>query len=134
MYCAPNLRLDPLPWFVRKLTPVSVFGSQYVTDKIFIASVKGEKYAFWVTLWSIRQDKAEIHGLQYWARQSQAVCIETQFSVSSTPQCHSQVFVCISSPRRHNKWDFFNIVFRIEKGYTSYHKLLSFRPILCLGY
>ena len=48
---------------VQKLTPVSAVGSQNVTNRSFLVSVKSEKYAFWVTLrlaWSMRQGKAQL--------------------------------------------------------------------------
>ena len=56
-------------------------------------SVQSEKYAFWVTLrpcCSVRQGRAELCKLQYYARHSQATYIKTQSSVSSPPQCRSQ--------------------------------------------
>ena len=47
------------------------------------------------------QGRAELHTLHNWARRSQAACIRTHFSVSSPPQCRSQVIVCVSTPRTH---------------------------------
>ena len=64
---------------VQKLTPVSAVGSQNVTNRSFLVSVKSEKYAFWVTLrplGSMSQGEVKIHSLQYSARQSRAAYIK----------------------------------------------------------
>ena len=45
--------------------------SQNFANENFLACVKSEKYAFWVThsyLGSMRQGRAEIHALQYFPR------------------------------------------------------------------
>ena len=64
---------------VQKLTPVSAVGSQNVTNRSFLLSVKSEKYAFWVTLrplGSMSQGEGKIHALQYSARQIRAAYIK----------------------------------------------------------
>ena len=62
-----SIRDSVFPCFrpcVRKLTPVSAVGSQNVTNRSFLVSVKSEKYAFWITLRPqsdhCRQGKAEV--------------------------------------------------------------------------
>ena len=90
-----------------KITPVSAVGSQNVTNKSFLVCVKGEKYAFWVTLrtlGSMRQCEAEIFALQYFVRQSQSAFIKTHFSVSWPPQGNEkQVFPSVYEKLIFNK-------------------------------
>ena len=83
---------------------ISAVGSQNVTNKSSLVCVKSEKYAFWVilsSLGSMWQGEAEIHALQYQARQSRAAYIKTHLSVSSPPHCRSKAVVCASTPRRY---------------------------------
>ena len=89
---------------VGTLTPGSAVGSQNDTNKSFLVCVKSEQYAFWVTLRPLgfmRQGKAKIQALWYFARQSQSASIKTHFSVSLPPQCWSQALVCIGKPRMY---------------------------------
>ena len=79
MSVCPSVRSVRSVGSVRKLTPVSAVGSQNVTNRSFLVSVKSEKYAFWVTLRSLgsmSQGEVKIHALQYSARQSRAAYIK----------------------------------------------------------
>jgi len=108
--------LRPSVW---KLTPVSAVGSQNVNNKSFLVCVKSEKYVFWVTLrllGSIRQGKAEIPALQYFMRQSPSAIIKTHLNFSLPPQCWSQAFVCVSTPRIYPRSKYFLVTYH-SKAY-----------------
>ena len=84
---------------VQKLAQIPAVVSKNIANKSCLVCVKSEKYAFWVflrALWSMKQGKAEIHALQYFARQSRSVFIKTRLSVSSPPQCWSQGVVLLA--------------------------------------
>ena len=99
----PSVRPSVRPC-VRKLTPVSAVGSQNVTNRSFLVSVKSEKYAFWVTLrplGSMSQDEVKIHALRYSARHSRAVYRDAHMFSPSTP--FFKFWVNFSSYRAFNR-------------------------------
>ena len=88
----------------------SAVGSENVTNRSFLASVKSEKYAFWVHEPRRSQDPC----ITIFCEAKPSCLYQTYFSVSSPPQCWSQAVVCVSTPRMYPRSGYFLV----------YHKLI----------